>query len=302
MLLTEALDALAVVPDGCYVDATFGRGGHSAVVLSKLGPGGRLLGIDRDATAIAAGRQRFAGDTRVELVHASFDQLGEVLSARGLAGAVDGVLLDIGVSSPQIDTPDRGFSFAADGPLDMRMDSSDGISAADWLATADEREMSTVIKKFGEERFARRIAGAIARARVQTPLTRTTQLADIVSSAVPRSRERIHPATRTFQAIRIFVNDELGQLTRVLPQCVDALRTGGHLVVICFHSLEDRIVKRFFRDGVRVDPVYAGLPEIPPQAQPVLAHVTRRARAGEQEIERNPRARSATLRAVRRLR
>ncbi|MEO1574142.1 MAG: 16S rRNA (cytosine(1402)-N(4))-methyltransferase RsmH, partial [Pseudomonadota bacterium] len=204
--------------------------------------------------------------------------------------------------SPQIDTPERGFSFAADGPLDMRMDPSSGQSAADWLTSADERDMSRVIRQFGEERFARRIAAAIAKARDERPLTTTGELADIVAGAVPRTKDRIHPATRTFQAVRIFINDELGQLTRVLPQAVDALRVGGCLAVICFHSLEDRIVKRFFRDGSRADPVFAGLPDIPQHAQPVLATVTRRARAGDAELADNPRARSATLRAVRKVR
>lgn len=302
VLLGEALDALAVARDGVYVDGTFGRGGHSAAILGALGPAGRLIALDRDPVAIEAGRETFGNDARVELVHASFDELGEVLAARDLNGRVDGVLLDIGVSSPQLDTPERGFSFAADGPLDMRMDPSSGQSAADWLASADERDMSRVIKQLGEERFARRIAAAIVRARTDRPLTTTAELADVVTAAVPRSKERIHPATRTFQAIRIFINDELGQLKRVLPQAVDALCVGGRLVVICFHSLEDRIVKRYFRDGSQTDPVFAGLPEIPLHAQPRLATVTRRARAGDAELEVNPRARSATLRAVRRAR
>lgn len=302
VLLDEALAALAVVPEGFYVDATFGRGGHSAAILEQLGPGGRLLALDRDPAAIEAGRERFADDQRVTLVHAPFATLDEALQARGGYGEVDGILLDVGVSSPQIDTPQRGFSFAADGPLDMRMDPTVGISAAQWLATASERDMVRVIKQFGEERFARRIAGAIVRARQSGPLETTAQLAQLVVAAVPASRERIHPATRTFQAIRIYINDELGQLRDVLPKCIDALRVGGHCVVIAFHSLEDRIVKRFFRDQCTVDPVFAGLPVVPPDAEPRLEMVVRRARAGDAEIARNVRARSATLRAARRAR
>jgi 16S rRNA (cytosine1402-N4)-methyltransferase len=302
VLLDEALAALAVRPGGRYVDATFGRGGHSAQIVAKLAEHGALVALDRDPVAVRAGRERFAGDARVTVEHAAFAELEAVLKAHGWWGSVDGILLDIGVSSPQIDTPDRGFSFASDGPLDMRMDPTSGISAQEWLAAADERDMSRVIKQFGEERFARRIAGAIVRARRESPLTTTGQLAEVVSAAVPPSRARIHPATRTFQAIRIYINDELGQLKRVLPLCVDALRVGGHCAVICFHSLEDRIVKRFFRDGTKVDPVFAGFPVIPDEAQPRLEWVTRRARAQDAEIERNVRARSATLRAVRRLR
>ncbi|MEM6640324.1 MAG: 16S rRNA (cytosine(1402)-N(4))-methyltransferase RsmH [Pseudomonadota bacterium] len=302
VLLGEALAALTVVTGGCYVDATFGRGGHSRALLEGLGDDGRLIALDRDPDAIDAGRRRFNGDARVELVHASFEQLDEVLAARGVYGAVDGLLMDIGVSSPQIDTPERGFSFMADGPLDMRMDPTRGPSAADWLAAADERDMSRVFKQFGEERHARRIAAAIVGARDDAPITRTGQLAQLITDSVPRSKERIHPATRVFQALRIQINDELGQLARALPKAVDALAVGGRLAVIAFHSLEDRIVKRFFRDGSRIDPVYSGLPNIPDAAQPRLEIAVRRARAGADECAQNPRARSATLRAVRRVR
>ena len=302
VLLVEALAALAIVPDGQYVDATFGRGGHSAAILAQLGAQGRLLALDRDPAAIDAGHERFAGESRLSLVHAPFATLEQVLRERELEGAVDGILLDVGVSSPQIDTPERGFSFAADGPLDMRMDPTAGNSASQWLATADERDMSRVIKQFGEERFSRRIARAIVQARQDGPIETTAQLAQLVVAAVPASRERIHPATRTFQAIRIFINDELGQLKSVLPQCVNALAVGGRCVVIAFHSLEDRIVKRFFRDSSSIDPVFAGLPVVPESAQPRLAIAVRRARASEAEIERNVRSRSATLRAATRVR
>jgi len=302
VLLDEALAALAVKPDGVYVDATFGRGGHSAAILEQLGPQGRLLGLDRDPDAIAAGRDRFGQDARGSLAHAPFATLEQVLRDHELFGLVDGILLDVGVSSPQIDTPERGFSFAADGPLDMRMDPTAGQSASQWLATADERDMSRVIKQLGEERFSRRIARAIVQARQSGPIETTAQLAQLVVEAVPASRERIHPATRTFQAVRIFINDELGQLKSVLPQCIDALRIGGRCVVIAFHSLEDRIVKRFFRDGASIDPVFAGLPVVPESAQPTLAVAVRRARATPGEIERTVRARSATLRAAERVR
>jgi len=302
VLLDEALAALSIKPDGLYVDATFGRGGHSAAILAQLGPAGRLLAVDRDPAAIEAGRQRFAGDERLSLVHAAFGSLDHALCERGVHGEVDGILLDVGVSSPQLDTPARGFSFSTDGPLDMRMDPTSGVSASQWLGTADERDISKVIRQYGEERFARRIARAIVQARETGPIATTAQLAQLVVAAVPASRLRIHPATRTFQAIRIYINDELEQLRAVLPICVDALRIGGRCVVISFHSLEDRIVKRFFRDQSSVDPVYAGLPVVPDEVLPRLAIVERRVRAGDAEIERNVRARSATLRAARRVR
>lgn len=302
VLLDEALAALSIEPQGLYVDATFGRGGHSAAILARLGPTGRLLALDRDPEAIEAGRQRFGGDARVVLVQASFGALESVLRERGMHGEVDGILLDVGVSSPQLDTPARGFSFSTDGPLDMRMDPTSGMSASQWLGTADERDISKVIRQYGEERFARRIARAIVKARETGPIETTAQLAQLVVSAVPASRLRIHPATRTFQAIRIYINDELEQLRLVLASCMDALRIGGRCVVISFHSLEDRIVKRFFRDHSTVDPVYAGLPVVPDDVLPRLEIAVRRARAGDSEIERNVRARSATLRAARRVR
>ena len=301
VLLDEVLAALAVRRNGFYVDATFGRGGHSAAIVAQLGPEGRLLAMDRDPEAIEAGKQRFAGEDRVTLVHARFANLDEVVAEHGKGRGVDGVLLDVGVSSPQLDDARRGFSFAADGPLDMRMDPTRGMSAAQWLATASERDIGAVIRQFGEERHARRIARAIVEARRGAPLASTGQLADLVSAAVPRSRERIHPATRTFQAIRIFINGELDELAAVLPKCIDMLRLGGRCAVISFHSLEDRIVKRFFRRLSRVDPAFAGLPVIPDEAQPRLRLVGKRVRAGEAEIAANPRARSATLRVAERV-
>lgn len=302
VLLDEALAALAVRPDGFYVDATFGRGGHSAAIVAQLGPEGRLLALDRDPVAIEAGKQRFAGEHRVTLVHARFATIDEVVAEHGKGRGVDGVLLDVGVSSPQLDDARRGFSFAADGPLDMRMDPTRGVSAADWLAKASERDIGAVIRKFGEERSARRIARAIVAARQNVPIVTTRQLARIVADAMPKGRERIHPATRTFQALRIHVNRELDELTEALPKCVDLLRVGGRCGVISFHSLEDRIVKRFFRRLSTVDPAYAGLPVIPDEARPRLRLVGKRLRAGEREIARNPRARSATLRVAERVR
>ncbi len=301
VLVDEVLAGLAVRPNGFYVDATFGRGGHSAAIVAQLGPEGRLLALDRDPEAIEAGKQRFAGENRVTLVHARFATIDEVVAEHGKGRGVDGVLLDVGVSSPQLDDARRGFSFAADGPLDMRMDPTRGMSAAQWLATASERDIGAVIRQFGEERHARRIARAIVEARRGAPLASTGQLADLVSAAVPRSRERIHPATRTFQAIRIFINGELDELAAVLPKCIDVLRLGGRCAVISFHSLEDRIVKRFFRRLSRVDPAFAGLPVIPDEAQPRLRLVGKRVRAGEAEIAANPRARSATLRVAERV-
>ena len=300
VLVEEVLEALAPCAGGFYVDGTFGRGGHAARLLEAVGPTGSLLALDRDPAAIAAGRARFIGEPRIELVQADFAALAEVVAARARGRAVQGVLLDLGVSSPQLDEPSRGFSFAKDGPLDMRMDTTCGESAAEWLARVDERELSRVIFELGEERFARRIAAAIVSARAVQPLTGTLQLAQIVQRTV-RTRDGKHPATRSFQAIRMFINDELGQLRRALEAAYAVLAPGGRLAVISFHSLEDRIVKQFIRLKSSVDPVFAGLPVIPPSARPVMREVGRKRRATEAEIARNPRARSAVLRCAERL-
>lgn len=300
VLVEEVLEALAPCAGGFYVDGTFGRGGHAARLLEAVGPTGSLLALDRDPAAIAAGRARFIGEPRIELVQADFAALAEVVAARARGRAVQGVLLDLGVSSPQLDEPSRGFSFAKDGPLDMRMDTTRGESAAEWLARVDERELSRVIFELGEERFARRIAAAIVSARAVQPLTGTLQLAQIVQRTV-RTRDGKHPATRSFQAIRMFINDELGQLRRALEAAYAVLAPGGRLAVISFHSLEDRIVKQFIRLKSSVDPVFAGLPVIPPSARPVMREVGRKRRATEAEIARNPRARSAVLRCAERL-
>lgn len=301
VLLDEVLGGLAVRPDGRYCDATFGRGGHTAAILRALGPAGQVVAIDRDPEAVEAGRVRFARDLRLTLVRGSFGELEECVRAAGLDGELDGVLLDLGVSSPQLDEARRGFSFMQDGPLDMRMDNEAGQSAAQWLAKATEREIADVLRTLGEERFARRIARAILAARAQGPLTRTGQLAEIVAAAVPTREPGKHPATRTFQAIRIHVNRELEQLESALPQAVRLLVPGGRLCVISFHSLEDRIVKRYIRREEQGDPVYAGLPTVPPHARPRLKRVDGAIMAGEAEVQSNPRARSAVLRVAERL-
>lgn len=301
VLLDEVLDGLAVKADGRYCDATFGRGGHSAAILDRLGPTGRLCAIDRDPEAIAAGRERFAADHRLTLVRGSFGQLEERVRAANLEGGLQGVLLDLGVSSPQLDEARRGFSFMQDGPLDMRMDNESGISAAQWLARATEREIADVLFKLGEEKFSRRIARAIVTTRGSQPITTTRQLAELVAGAVPTREPGKHPATRTFQAIRIHVNRELEEIEAALPQAVNLLAPGGRLCVISFHSLEDRMVKRFMRREAQGDPIYAELPDVPPHARPRLKLVGGAVMASEAEVAANPRARSAVLRVAERV-
>ena len=301
VLPDEVLAGLAVRADGRYCDATFGRGGHTAAILGALGPAGRVIAIDRDPDAIRAGQVRFAGEPRLTLVRGSFGQLEERVRAAGLEGELQGVLMDLGVSSPQLDEASRGFSFMQDGPLDMRMDNEAGQSAAQWLARAGERDIVAVLRTLGEERFSGRIARAIVAARAVEPIARTGQLAAIVAAAVPTREPGKHPATRTFQAIRIHVNGELDALEAALPQAVRLLAPGGRLCVISFHSLEDRIVKRFIRREEQGDPVYAGLPDIPPHARPRLRRVGRAIDASDAEVARNPRARSAVLRIAERV-
>jgi len=296
------LQFLAIRPDGLYVDGTFGRGGHSRAILEQLGPAGRLLAIDRDPDAVAVGRKLQAEDSRFQIVHSAYSALGEVLAAQGVNSQVDGILLDVGVSSPQLEDPARGFAFRATGPLDMRMDPGSGVSAADWLNAADEAEIAAVLWRFGEERSARRITRAIAEARAVEPIRTTTQLATIIESVV-RGEPGRHPATRTFQAIRIHINRELDELEAGLRAARAGLAVGGRLCVISFHSLEDRLVKRFLRDHSRVDPALRALPVVPDSALPDLALLTTRAvRASEAEVARNPRSRSAVLRAAEKLR
>jgi 16S rRNA (cytosine1402-N4)-methyltransferase len=301
VLLDEALAALGVKTDGYYLDATLGRGGHAGAILMRLGRAGRLCAVDRDPAAIAAARERFAAEPRLTAIHANFGELAAHLPPDCVRRGFDGILFDLGVSSPQLDDPERGFSFAHDGPLDMRMDPTQGLTAAQWLAQVDERELTDVIATLGEERFARRVARAIVTRRRERAFTRTSDLAAVVASAVRTREPGKHPATRTFQAIRMHVNRELEEIARGLTSSLDLLAPGGRLAVISFHSLEDRAVKRFMRAQASVDPVYAGLPEIPPQAQPKLRLVGKAVRPGEREIAANPRARSATLRVAERI-
>ncbi len=300
MLLAEALESLAVRPEGYYLDATFGRGGHARAILRALGPEGRLLALDRDPEAVAAGRVLAAQDARFQIEQANFARLETVVAARGWAGRLAGVLLDLGVSSPQLDDPRRGFSFQHDGPLDMRMDPGTGESAAQWLARASESEIARVLREYGEERYARRIARAIAGARRSRPIRTTAQLAAVVAAAQPVREDHKHPATRTFQALRIQVNGELDALEKALAQAVRVLAPGGRLVVISFHSLEDRIVKRFLRRAAGGGGTSRHRPP-PPDAAPVLRLLGRARRPGAEEQASNPRARSAVLRAAEKL-
>lgn len=298
VLLEEALAALAVRADGVYVDGTFGRGGHAAAILARLGPEGRLLAFDKDPDAVATAEDRFGADARFSIRRGAYTMLERVAQEERLTGRIDGVLLDLGVSSPQFDEPKRGFSFQEDGPLDMRMDPDGGASAAEWLRDASEGEIVRVLREYGEERFAKRIARRIVERRAERPLERTAELAELVAAAVPTRERGKHPATRTFQALRIAVNNELDELREVLAQAVRVLARGGRLCVISFHSLEDRIVKRFMREQARPD---AGLPDLPyPVAStaPALRLVGKAVRPGEREIRDNPRARSAVLRVA----
>jgi 16S rRNA (cytosine1402-N4)-methyltransferase len=298
VLLHAAIEGLKVREDGVYVDCTFGRGGHSRGILARLGKRGRLIALDRDPAAIAA--RGDIDDVRLHLVHGSFGGLRDVLREHGI-GEVNGILLDLGVSSPQLDDATRGFSFRVDAPLDMRMDTTRGATAAEWLASADEREIREVIRNYGEERFAKQIAATIVAARARRPVATTRELAGIVATAVRTREPGQDPATRTFQALRIHVNQELEELTRVLPQCVAALAPEGRLVVISFHSLEDRIVKRFLRAGSQPPRMPARLPlraaDLP---RPPLHLMGKLQRPGREEIATNPRARSAVMRVAER--
>ena len=301
VLLEAVITGLNLHDDGLYVDGTFGRGGHSLAILKRLGPTGRLLAIDRDPQAIATAADALKSDPRFELAQGEFSELKEHAIKRNVLGKVDGLLLDLGVSSPQLDEAERGFSFQSDGPLDMRMDPTTGSSAADWLANVKERELRKVLFEFGEERFAARIARAIVAARSLQPIRRTAELAKIVSEAVPSHGQRRHPATKTFQAIRIRINDELQQLESALRASIDLLRPGGRLCVISFHSLEDRRAKRFIRDASREPAPWRGLPEIPQEHRPPFKVIGKMISATDEEIGMNVRARSARLRVAERL-
>jgi 16S rRNA (cytosine1402-N4)-methyltransferase len=299
-MLREALEGLALRNDGWYVDATYGRGGHSAEILARLGNHGRLLALDKDPDAVAHGREAFGADLRFAIRHAGFEDLAAQCAPWLDGHPLSGLLLDLGVSSPQLDRAERGFSFAHDGPLDMRMNTAVGPTAAEWLATVGQAELTDVLRRYGEEPRARPIAAAIVRARARAQLATTRELADLVAAHAGRRASRLHPATRTFQAIRIALNDELGALERALDQALALLAAGGRLVVISFHSLEDRIVKRFMAAEARGDEAYAGLPNIPEHARPRLELIGKLVRPTDEETARNPRARSARLRIAER--
>jgi 16S rRNA (cytosine1402-N4)-methyltransferase len=308
VLVEEALIALGFdescqhePAQGLYVDATFGRGGHAARILARLAPHGRLLAIDRDPQAVGEARRRFAADPRVVVVHAAFGALEALVATHGGGRECRGILFDLGVSSPQLGEAARGFSFQQDGPLDMRMDTTRGQTAAQWLAQAHADEIRDVIARLGEERFARRVAGAIVQARGDAPIATTAQLASIVARAVPTREPGKNPATRTFQALRMHVNDELGEIERGLAAGVRALSPGGRLAVISFHSLEDRLVKNLMRRESSPDPALARLPVLPASHAPRLRLVGKKSRASAAEVAANPRSRSALLRVAEKL-
>ncbi|MGI4840657.1 MAG: 16S rRNA (cytosine(1402)-N(4))-methyltransferase RsmH [Janthinobacterium lividum] len=304
VLLDEAVEALDVRVDGCYLDGTFGRGGHSRLLLSKLGPDGRLLGFDKDPQAIATGQALAAEDGRFVIVQRSFAEMAAVIAEQGLAGKVQGVLMDLGVSSPQLDDPERGFSFMNDGPLDMRMDPTRGVSAAEFIAQAPEEEIARVFKEYGEERFARRMARAVVLRRETEPFLRTGDLAEVLKVANPAWEKGKNPATRAFQGLRIHVNNELGDLEAGLEAALDALEVGGRLVVISFHSLEDRIVKLFMRRLAKgeADNLPRNLPVRFEAFVPKIKVHGKAQFASEAELKANPRSRSAVMRVAEKLR
>ncbi|MCP9339735.1 16S rRNA (cytosine(1402)-N(4))-methyltransferase RsmH [Stutzerimonas xanthomarina] len=304
VLLDEAVAALGVRPDGRYLDGTFGRGGHSRLLLRQLGPDGCLLGFDKDPLAIATGQALAAEDGRFVVVQRSFAELGVELAQRGWTGTLSGVLLDLGVSSPQLDDPERGFSFLNDGPLDMRMDPSRGISAAEWIAVASEDDIARVLKEYGEERFAKRMARAVVQRRAVQPFERTADLAQVLTVANPAWEKGKNPATRAFQGLRIFINNELGDLEAGLEAALEGLDVGGRLVVISFHSLEDRIVKQFMRRHAKgeADTLPRDLPIIPEKFVPRLKLLGKPQYASAEEVKANPRSRSAVMRVAEKLR
>ena len=301
VFLNEVTDALALRPDGCYVDCTFGRGGHSRQIMQHLDGRGRLLAFDKDPEAIRVARYEFADNERFHCFPGSFTRLAEVTEEMGMLGAIDGLLFDLGVSSPQLDDASRGFSFMRDGLLDMRMNPVEGTSAADWINSASETELADILRYYGEERYARRIARAIGSRRSETAITSTRQLADLIKAAVPTTEAGKHPATRSFQAIRIHVNNELEELKTVLAQVLDVLRGGGRLAVISFHSGEDRIVKRFIRQQSRADPYPSYLPVTDREIKPRMKAIGRPIKSAEEANRDNPRGRSAVLRVAEKL-
>ncbi|MGB4342899.1 MAG: 16S rRNA (cytosine(1402)-N(4))-methyltransferase RsmH [Moraxellaceae bacterium] len=298
VLLDEAVVSVLGARDGVYVDATFGRGGHTRHLLAQLDADARVIGFDKDPQAIAAGQLLAAEDARFSIVHESFADILDVITAMGLAGSVNGVLADLGVSSPQLDDAERGFSFMNDGPLDMRMDVTRGQSAAEWIAGVDETELARVLFEFGEERHSRRIARAIVRVRAESPITRTKQLADIVAEAHPAWEKHKHPATRAFQAIRIFINNELGDIERFLRDALRVLKPQGRLAVISFHSLEDRLVKQYFQKEAKGDDFPPGLPITVDMLKPRLKIIGKAIDPSVEEVSANPRSRSARLRVA----
>ena len=304
VLLDEAVEGLAVRADGCYLDGTFGRGGHSRLILERLGPDGHLLGFDKDPLAIVTGNELAAEDGRFVVVQRSFAELGDEVAVRGLAGKVSGILLDLGVSSPQLDDAERGFSFMNDGPLDMRMNPDAGVSAAQFIASATEEEIARVFKEYGEERFAKRMARAVVLRRAEQPFERTADLAQVLTVANPAWEKGKNPATRAFQGLRIFVNNELGDLEVGLDAALEALEVGGRLVVISFHSLEDRIVKLFMRKHAKgeQDKLPRDLPIIPKAFEPRLKLIGKAQFASEAEQKANPRSRSAVMRIAEKMR
>jgi len=300
VLYAQALQALAIKQDGFYVDATFGRGGHSSGILQLLGAQGRLLAIDRDPQAVKVAEQEFGADSRFVIRWGSFSNLEQFVSDLGMQQSVAGVLMDLGVSSPQLDDPDRGFSFLRSGPLDMRMNTGEGQTAAQWLQQQTEESLSRVLKDYGEERFARRVARAILAAQKESVIETTERLAEIIRAAIPAWEKNKDPATRSFQAIRIAVNDEQGQLEQGLQQAMNMLRVGGRLVVISFHSLEDRLVKRFMREHSRLQQIPKRLPVFDEARTPPLKLVGKAIRPSQKELSSNPRSRSAVMRVAER--
>ena len=300
VLLTETVEAVLADTDGIYVDATFGRGGHSRALLATLGRNARLLAFDKDPEAISAGEQLMAEDARFTIIHASFADLAQVLTERELVGKVDGIMADLGVSSPQLDDASRGFSFMNDGPLDMRMNPNQGVSAADWLVTVSEEDLANALFQYGEEKFSRRIARAIKREVAIAPITSTKKLSDIVAEAHPSWERHKNPATRSFQAIRIAVNQELDDIKTFLPQALTALKPNGKLAVISFHSLEDRLVKQFFQKEAKGDDLPRDFPIRAKDLNPRLKIVGKKS-AGQEELAQNPRSRSAHLRIAKKL-
>lgn len=304
VLLAEAVAALAIVPNGIYIDATFGRGSHSRAILNKLGPQGRLISFDKDPAAIAYAQQHFSQDKRFTMIHSSFAQMQEHITTQDLMGKINGILFDLGVSSPQLEDPERGFSFMHDGKLDMRMDTSQGVDAATWLASIEEKELAEVLWVYGEEKFSRRIARALVAARKEAPIQSTGQLASLIIRAIPKPKSHQrdkHPATRSFQAIRIAVNQELIELQQALRQALEILMIGGRLAVISFHSLEDRITKQFIKHHEKGETLPRGLPIKGDHFNARLKAIGKPIKPSEKEININPRARSAILRIAEKL-